>query len=101
MQRAAMERTERVIIIADGSKVGTATPIVVGAPTEATTLVTDPSAPADELDRLRAEGLEVLIAERAAPARHKHAAVRHGRRRRTLGGRPWTRWAGSSAFRSP
>jgi DeoR family transcriptional regulator, aga operon transcriptional repressor len=74
VQRAALDRTERVIVIADGSKVGTATPIVVGPAKEVTTLVTDPSAPADELDRLRVAGVEVLIAERAAPARHEHAA---------------------------
>ena len=74
VQRAALDRTERVIVIADGSKVGTATPIVVGPATEVTTLVTDPSAPGEELDRLRADGVEVLIAERAAPARHEHAA---------------------------
>ncbi len=69
VQRAALERTERVVILADGSKVGTATPIVVGPPPENTTLVTDPSAPTDRLDELRAIGVQVVIAERAAPAR--------------------------------
>jgi DeoR family transcriptional regulator of aga operon len=74
VQRAALDRTERVIVIADGSKVGTATPIVVGPATEVTTLVTDPSASGEELDRLRQDGVEVLIAERAAPDRHDHAS---------------------------
>ena len=69
VQRAALERTDRVIVIADGSKVGTATPIVVGPSRQITTLVTDPTAPADELRRLRGLGIEVLIAERAAPTR--------------------------------
>jgi DeoR family transcriptional regulator, aga operon transcriptional repressor len=69
VQRAALDRTERVIVIADGSKVGAATPIVVGPARGITTLVTDPSAPADELRELRGLGIEVLIAERAAPAR--------------------------------
>jgi DeoR family transcriptional regulator of aga operon len=69
VQRAALERTERVIVIADGSKVGAATPIVVGPARKITTLVTDPSAPNDELRRLRGLGMEVLIAERAAPTR--------------------------------
>ena len=69
VQRAALERTERVILIADGSKVGAATQIVVGRADQITTLVTDPSAPPDELDELRRLGVEVLIAERAAPAR--------------------------------
>ena len=69
VQRAALERTERVILIADGSKVGAATPIVVAPANEAATLVTDPSASPDELAQLRRLGVEVLIAERAAPAR--------------------------------
>jgi DeoR family transcriptional regulator of aga operon len=69
IQRVALERTERVIVIADGSKVGAATPIVVGPATVVGTLVTDPSAPPAELDALRRLGLEVLVAERAAPAR--------------------------------
>jgi DeoR family transcriptional regulator of aga operon len=69
VQRAALERTERVLVIADGSKVGSATPIVVGPAVQATTLVTDPSAPKDELEELRRLGVEVLVAERATPAR--------------------------------
>ena len=69
VQRAALERTERVIVIADGSKVGAATPIVVGPARGVATLVTDPSAPAGELDQLRRLGIEILIAEKAAPAR--------------------------------
>jgi DeoR/GlpR family transcriptional regulator of sugar metabolism len=69
VQRAALERTERVIVIADGSKVGTTTPIVVGPASLVTTLVTDPSAPAAELDEMRRLGVEVLVAERAAPTR--------------------------------
>jgi DeoR family transcriptional regulator, aga operon transcriptional repressor len=75
VQRAALDRTERVIVIADGSKVGTATPIVVGPATEVTALVTDPSAPEDELRLLREEGLDLIIAERAAPARHEAPAA--------------------------
>jgi DeoR/GlpR family transcriptional regulator of sugar metabolism len=71
VQRAALERTERVIVIADGSKVGASTPIVVGPATLVTTLVTDPSASAAELDKLSRLGIEVLIAERAAPARQE------------------------------
>jgi DeoR/GlpR family transcriptional regulator of sugar metabolism len=75
VQRAALDRTERVIVIADGSKVGTATPIVVGPATAVTALVTDPSAPEDELRLLREEGLDLIIAERAAPARHEAPAA--------------------------
>jgi DeoR/GlpR family transcriptional regulator of sugar metabolism len=69
VQRAALERTERVIVIADGSKVGAVTPIVVGPARQVAVLITDPSAPEDELNRLRGIGIEVQIAERAAPSR--------------------------------
>jgi DeoR/GlpR family transcriptional regulator of sugar metabolism len=69
VQRAALERTERVIVLADGSKIGTATPIVVAPARRVATLVTDPSAPAGERRRLRDLGVDVMIAERAAPAR--------------------------------
>jgi DeoR family transcriptional regulator, aga operon transcriptional repressor len=72
VQRAALERTERVIILADGSKVGAATPIVVGPPPDNTTLVTDPSAATEHLDELRSLGVKVVIAERATPARPVH-----------------------------
>ena len=76
VQRAALERTERVIVIADGSKVGAVTPIVVGSARQVSTLVTDPSAPPRELDELRDLGIEVLVAERAAPARLEPALGR-------------------------
>ncbi len=69
VQRAALERTDRVIVIADGSKVGASTPIVVGPASRVSTLVTDPSAPTAEVADLRGRGLEVLIAERATPGR--------------------------------
>jgi DeoR family transcriptional regulator of aga operon len=69
VQRAALERTERVIVIADGSKVGAATPIVVGPARQVTTLVTDTSASPAELAELHSLGIEVLSVERAAPAR--------------------------------
>jgi len=62
IQRVAIARAERVIVLADGSKVGRAATSVV-APAEATqTLVTDASAPAAELAALRALGVEVIIA---------------------------------------
>jgi DeoR/GlpR family transcriptional regulator of sugar metabolism len=69
VQRAALEQTERVAVIADGSKVGTATPIVVGPAATARTLVTDPSAAKDALGDLRALGIDIVVAERAAPVR--------------------------------
>ena len=83
VQRLALERTDRVIVVADGSKVGSATPIVVADANAAMTLVTDPSAPADELGALHAVGIEVVIAERAAPARADSAPARTEAKRPT------------------
>jgi DeoR family transcriptional regulator of aga operon len=78
VQRAALERTERVVVVADGSKVGVATPIIVGPAQQVTTLVTEPSAPPGELSQLGSLGIEVLLAERAAPAELE--PVSHGAR---------------------
>lgn len=76
VQRAALERTERLIVLADGSKIGVATPMVVGPAGAVTTLVTDPSANSAQLAELRELGVEVVVAERAAPARLEPEAAR-------------------------
>jgi DeoR/GlpR family transcriptional regulator of sugar metabolism len=61
VQRAALGRSARVIVIADASKVGTATSIVVAPATMVDTLVTDLTASRDEVAALRAIGLEIII----------------------------------------
>jgi DeoR/GlpR family transcriptional regulator of sugar metabolism len=68
VQRVALGRSERVVVLADGSKVGRAATSVV-APAEAVrTLVTDASAPAAELAALRGLGIEIIIAGREGTA---------------------------------
>jgi DeoR/GlpR family transcriptional regulator of sugar metabolism len=62
IQRVAIARAERVVVLADGSKLGTAASVVVGSIESVTTLVTDASAPAAELVALRAAGVEVVVA---------------------------------------
>src|SRR5437899_6942090 len=57
IQRSALERSSRVVVIADGSKIGTVTSSVVGLADRIETLVTDPTAPDDELRRLRRAGI--------------------------------------------
>lgn len=64
VQRSAIERADRLILMADGSKIGTATNAVVAAAERIDTLVTDASADAAELDRLRALGMQVVFAGR-------------------------------------
>ena len=61
--RMMIERSERVMVVADGSKLGQSCPAVVGPASDIDTLVTDGSARADELDVLRAEGVDVLVAQ--------------------------------------
>lgn len=62
INRLAIERSARTIVLADGSKLGAVTAAAVAPASRLEVLVTDPSAPLDELERLRAVGLEVIIA---------------------------------------
>ncbi len=62
IQRLAIERAARVVVIADGSKIGTSANAVVAEAASIQTLVTDRSAPALELTALAAAGLEIVIA---------------------------------------
>lgn len=62
IQRLAIERSARVVVIADGSKIGTATNAIVSGAGAIETLVTDESASALELTALAAAGLDIVIA---------------------------------------
>ena len=62
IQRLVIERSARVVVIADGSKIGTATNAVVTEARAIATLVTDASASPAELAALTAAGLEIVIA---------------------------------------
>ena len=64
VQRSAIDQADRVIVMADGSKIGTATNAVVAGAERIDTLVTDATAPAAELDRLRELGMHVVFAGR-------------------------------------
>ncbi|MFL5779082.1 MAG: DeoR/GlpR family DNA-binding transcription regulator [Chloroflexota bacterium] len=72
VQRAVIERAARLVVIADGSKLGQPTASVVGPAERVTTLVTDQSAPADEVEGLRRRGVDVVVVdgvrERSRPA---------------------------------
>jgi DeoR/GlpR family transcriptional regulator of sugar metabolism len=75
IQRLAIERADRVVVIADGSKVGTAGNAVVCEAGLIRTLVTDDGAPQAELEALADLGLECLVAGRtddpaATPSPH-------------------------------
>jgi len=66
VQRVAIERSRRVVVIADGSKVGGVMPAVVGPASCVTTLVTDSSAPVGEREALREQGVEIVVVDQAA-----------------------------------
>lgn len=62
IQRLAIDRSARVVVIADGSKIGAAANSVVADAARIRTLVTDRSAPEAELAALAAQGVEIVIA---------------------------------------
>ena len=66
IQRRAVERSSRIVVLADGSKLGSATSAVVCPAGRIDTLITDGSAPSDELEALRALGVDVVIADATA-----------------------------------
>lgn len=68
VQRVAIERSRRIVVIADGTKIGAELTAVVSPATCVTTLVTDRSASPSELASLRDLGIDVIVAdEPAAP----------------------------------
>jgi DeoR/GlpR family transcriptional regulator of sugar metabolism len=67
IQRLMIEQSARLIIVADGSKIG-ATSMAAVAPASAIhTLVTDSGAPVTELRALEAQGIEVVVVDPSAP----------------------------------
>jgi DeoR/GlpR family transcriptional regulator of sugar metabolism len=68
IQRHAVERATRLVVLADGSKLGLATSAVVCPARAISTIVTDASAPSAELSALRELEIDVVVAE-AVPAR--------------------------------
>lgn len=59
---AMVAKAARTIVVADGSKIGRAAFAAMAGLDEIDVLVTDTSADPDELDRLRATGVEVVVA---------------------------------------
>jgi DeoR family transcriptional regulator of aga operon len=58
-------QAERVIVVADGSKIGRVTLAPVASVEAITDLVTDSSADPDELERIAGSGIRVHIADGA------------------------------------
>jgi DeoR/GlpR family transcriptional regulator of sugar metabolism len=66
--RLMIEHSERLLLLADGTKLSTHAMARVAPVTAISTLVTDESAPVDVLAELRAAGVEVVVAQRPSAA---------------------------------
>jgi DeoR/GlpR family transcriptional regulator of sugar metabolism len=75
IQRTAIERSARVVVIADGSKIGTASNAVVGDARLIQTLVTDEEAPRSEIAKLAALGVEIVVAGRVSALPQKSHVI--------------------------
>jgi DeoR/GlpR family transcriptional regulator of sugar metabolism len=60
--RAIIERAERVVVVADHTKIGKVTTALIAPCRVVSTLITDAAAPPERLDELRMAGIEVIIA---------------------------------------
>jgi DeoR/GlpR family transcriptional regulator of sugar metabolism len=79
--RVMIERSERLLLLADGTKLGAHAMAHVAAVTAISTLVTDEGAPPDVLADLRTAGVEVIVAKRpsaAAPAARRRQGPDEG-----------------------
>lgn len=79
--RVMIECSERLLLLADGTKLGAHAMAHVAAVTAISTLVTDEGAPPDVLADLRAAGVEVIVAKRpsaAAPAARRRQGPDEG-----------------------
>jgi hypothetical protein len=65
--RAALEKTERIIVLADGSKFGDVALSTVVPIGRVSTIVTDASADPVEVDKISREGVEVILVEPGPP----------------------------------
>jgi DeoR/GlpR family transcriptional regulator of sugar metabolism len=59
--RGGLERTERIIVIADGSKFGNVAMSTVAPLEQVSVIVTDVSADAEELERIERAGCELVV----------------------------------------
>jgi DeoR/GlpR family transcriptional regulator of sugar metabolism len=66
--RAALEKAERIIVLADGSKFGDVALSTVVSISQVATIITDASADPAEVDRIAREGVEVIVVDSGGPA---------------------------------
>jgi DeoR/GlpR family transcriptional regulator of sugar metabolism len=76
IQRLMLERSDRLILLADGSKLGSRTLATVAPADRIDTLVTDSSAPAAELEALRGIAVNVVVVDDATAASARNGGGR-------------------------
>lgn len=69
VHRLMAEHADALVVVADGTKLSSTAPVRVADAERIDTLVTDEAAPADEVGRLRAAGVQVVVARPAAARR--------------------------------
>jgi DeoR/GlpR family transcriptional regulator of sugar metabolism len=67
IQRLMIEHSDRLVVVADGSKLGQTTMASVAPANRISMLITDDNAPSQELIELEAIGVEIVTVPRAAP----------------------------------
>jgi DeoR/GlpR family transcriptional regulator of sugar metabolism len=67
IQRLMIEQSERLVVLADGSKLGQTTMASVGPASSISLLITDTAAPEQELVELEALGVEIIVLDRPGP----------------------------------
>jgi DeoR family transcriptional regulator, aga operon transcriptional repressor len=77
--RAALERTERIVVLADGSKFGDVALSTVVPVKRVSVIISDASADPVEVDRIEREGVEVILVEPDKSARPDQASASAGR----------------------
>ena len=75
INRVAIERSARTVVLAHGTKFGHVAAAVVGPVSMATTIVTDAAASPAEMREIQALGVEVVITEATAPKEEAAAAA--------------------------
>jgi DeoR/GlpR family transcriptional regulator of sugar metabolism len=90
VNRAAIDHSSRLVVLADASEIGADARAVVAPAGAISMLVTSAGAPEAELDRLRAAGVEIVIAKAGRqrhPRRPAQAMSAEWQAERTDGGR--------------
>jgi DeoR family transcriptional regulator, aga operon transcriptional repressor len=62
INRVILERSSKVIVVADHSKIGNVSFVPMGDISEIDMIITDAKAPAEQIERIRAKGVQVEIA---------------------------------------